>query len=139
MPLTYWDEAFRTSVFLTNRLPKPVLANQSPFESLYSVKPNYSILKVFGCLCFPNRKPFNPHKLAFRFIQCTFIRYRLNHKGYKCLDSNGKVYMSHDVLFHEASFPFATITTKDTIDYSLFSSIVQLVVSIHVIPTPSLD
>ena len=33
--------------------------------------------------------------------------YNLNHKGYKCLDSNGKLYISRDVIFDETTFPFA--------------------------------
>lgn len=33
------------------------------------------------------------------------------HKGYKCLDvTTGRVYISHDVVFDEAIFPFSTLT-----------------------------
>lgn len=121
MPLKYYDEAFRTIVFLTNRLPTPVLDNRSPFESLYLVKLDYFIIKVFGCLCFPNTRPFNPHKLAFRSVPCTFI-------GYSA------------IFFHESSFPFITPNTASANDPSLSStSIVQPVVSIPVVHTSSPD
>ena len=62
---------------------------------------------MFGCACHPSTHPFNKHKLQFRSTVCTFIGYNLNHKGYKCLDSNGKLYISRDVIFDETTFPFA--------------------------------
>jgi histone deacetylase 1/2 len=32
MPLKFWDEAVSTAVYLINRLPSKVLADESPFE-----------------------------------------------------------------------------------------------------------
>ena len=107
IPLKYWDEAFRTAVFLHNRLPTPILKQKCSLEFLFKTKPNYSFLKVFGSACYPNTHPFNKHKLQFRSTVCTFMGYSLNHKGYKCLDSNGKLYISRDVIFDETTFPFA--------------------------------
>ena len=52
MPLKYWNEAFRATVVLYNRLPTPLLNNKSPIEILTHVTPNYSMLKVFGCSCY---------------------------------------------------------------------------------------
>lgn len=48
-PLKYWDETFRTSVYLINRLLTPLLNQKSPYEALHHVSPNYSMRKVFGC------------------------------------------------------------------------------------------
>ncbi|KAL6336283.1 hypothetical protein AAG906_014452 [Vitis piasezkii] len=45
--------------------------------------------------------------------------YSLNHKGYKCLDSNGKLYISRDVIFDETTFPFAQ---TDQYSYSIHNS-----------------
>uniref|UniRef100_A0A803NT75 Integrase catalytic domain-containing protein n=1 Tax=Cannabis sativa TaxID=3483 RepID=A0A803NT75_CANSA len=103
-PLKYWDEAFRTAVYLHNRLPTPVLSQKSPIEVLFNLKPDYSILKTFGCTCFPNIRPYNKHKLEFRSSPCNFIGYSLNHKGYKCIDKNGRLYISRDVIFDENTF-----------------------------------
>ena len=52
LPLTFWDEAFRTSVYLINRLPTPKLSGKSPIELLFKTKPDYSTLRVFGCTFF---------------------------------------------------------------------------------------
>lgn len=56
MRFEYWDIAFRTSIFLINRLPTSTLHGQNPFETLFGQKPEYTSLKVFGCSCFPNTK-----------------------------------------------------------------------------------
>ena len=29
------------------------------------------------------------------------------HKGYKCLNSSGKIYIAHNVVFDEQTFPFS--------------------------------
>ncbi|PON44292.1 hypothetical protein PanWU01x14_267950 [Parasponia andersonii] len=112
MPLSYWDEAFRTAIYLANRLPTHLLARKFPLEVLFRVKPNYSVTRTFGCACYPNSRPYNAHKLDFRSTQRTFLGYSLNHKGFKCLASNGHVYISRDVIFDEHLFPFAHLSVS---------------------------
>ena len=51
MPLRYWDDAFQTAYYLINRLPTPVIQNQSAFEKLFHCAPDYLFLKTFGCAC----------------------------------------------------------------------------------------
>ncbi|KAA0035483.1 retrotransposon protein, putative, Ty1-copia subclass [Cucumis melo var. makuwa] len=46
LPLSFWDEAFSTSVYLINRLPTPVLDNISLLEKLFCRKPNFPSLRV---------------------------------------------------------------------------------------------
>jgi histone deacetylase 1/2 len=110
MPLKYWDEAFLTAVHLINRLPSQVIDNQTPMEHLFGSKGDYSLLRIFGCACWPNLCPYNNHKLQFRSKQCVFIGYSGSHKGYKCLDiSSGRLYISHDIVFDEMVFLFASL------------------------------
>lgn len=75
VPLIYWPFAFQSATYLINRLPTAVLSYNLPYEILYYKLPNYSFLRVFGCKYFPCLKPFNKHKLAYRFTVCTFIGY----------------------------------------------------------------
>lgn len=106
LPLKYWDETVCSASFLINRLLSPVLSHKSPIEMLFNVQPDYAFLKVFGCNCFPNMRPFNWHKFSFRTIPCTFVGYNPKHKGYKCLTDSRKIIISRDVLFYEHLFPF---------------------------------
>lgn len=111
LPLRFWEDAFSTAVFLINRLPTPVLEGTSPLTKLHNKLPDYSVLRVFGCLCFPYLRPYNHHKLNFRTQPCTFLGYCENHKGYKCLTKEGRLYISRHVRFNETSFPFAPLPT----------------------------
>jgi len=110
VPLKFWDEAFIAATYLINRLPSSVLNFSTPLEHLFHQKPNYSALRVFGCACWPNLRPYNTHKLQFRSKQCVFLGYSVLHKGFKCLDmSTGRVYISRDVTFDENVFPFSQL------------------------------
>lgn len=110
MPLEFWDEAFLTASFLINRLPLSVLNFVTPLEKLFSTKPDYSLLRTFGCACWPNLCPYNNHKLSFHSKKCAFLGYSTHHKGYKCLDiAPGRIYISRDVVFDESVFPFAAL------------------------------
>ncbi|WVZ64164.1 hypothetical protein U9M48_013727 [Paspalum notatum var. saurae] len=96
MPLKFWDEAF------------------SLCKRLFNTKPDYTSLRVFGCSCWPNLRPYNNHKLAFRSKECTFLGYSNLHKGFKYLDhSTGRVYISRDVVFDEEIFPFSKLHSND--------------------------
>jgi hypothetical protein len=66
MPLKFWDEAFLTTAHLINITSTKVLDYQTPTEVLLKSKPDYSSLRVFGCACWPNLRPFNSRKLTFR-------------------------------------------------------------------------
>jgi hypothetical protein len=84
-------------------------------ELLFHETPDYTFLRVFGCACWPNLRPYNNHKLAFRSTQCVFLGYSSMHKGYKCLDrSTGRIYISRDVVFDEHFFPFASAPSAPT-------------------------
>jgi len=106
MPLHYWWKAFSTKVYLINRLPSSVNQNESPFSLLFEKKPDYDALKLFGCACYPCLKPYNQHKLQFHTTQCIFLGYNKSHKGYKCLNSHGRIFILRHMVFNENHFPF---------------------------------
>jgi hypothetical protein len=110
MPLKYWDEAFLTAVFLINRLPSRVIDNETPFQHLLNKTPDYNFLRTFGCVVWPNLRPYNSKKLEFRSKRCVFLGYSNLHKGFKCLDPSASyIYISRDVVFDETVFPFSTL------------------------------
>jgi hypothetical protein len=107
MPLKFWDEAVATAAYLINRTPSKILGFSTPLECLFKQQPDYMFLKIFGCACWPNLRPYNNHKLAFRSKHCVFLGYSSIHKGYKCLEVlSGRVYISRDVIFDEKAFLF---------------------------------
>lgn len=65
MPLSFWDEAFLTSCYLINRLPSKIIQNVTPLHKLFGVQPDYTLLRTFGCACWPHLRPYNQHKLQF--------------------------------------------------------------------------
>lgn len=94
VPFKYWTYAFHTAVYLINRLPTVIHSYKSPFELLYNKLPSYSLLKVFGCSCFPCLRPYNKHKLEYRSQECIFLGYSSQHKGYICLSkATGRIYI----------------------------------------------
>lgn len=53
VPHQFWDLAFFTAVHIMNRLPIPLHNHVSPYEKLLGQSPDYSTLKIFGCVCYP--------------------------------------------------------------------------------------
>ena len=79
LPLKFWSHAFLTATYLINRMPSPTLQMESPFQKLFGNAPNYSKLRVFGCLCYPWLKPYAPNKLHPRSRSCVFLGYSSSH------------------------------------------------------------
>ena len=53
MPMKYWDETFRVSIYFNNILPTSVFHHKTPLEVLFKTLSYYFFLKIFGCFCFP--------------------------------------------------------------------------------------
>jgi hypothetical protein len=99
LPPKYWVDSFLTSIFLINRLPSPVTHNTSPFFKLFKKEPDYTLLRTFGCLCYPLLCPYAAHKLSFRSKPCIFLGYGANQRGYHALILNHKKYIFPAMLF----------------------------------------
>jgi histone deacetylase 1/2 len=107
LPLSFWPDALHTAIYLLNRRPCTPRSHATPFFLLFGSKPDYSHLRVFGCLCFPNTTSTAPHKLAPRSAPCDFLGYPDNIKGYRCYDPVTRwILTSWHVIFDELVFPF---------------------------------
>jgi hypothetical protein len=121
MPPSYWVEALSTDVFLLNRRPSSSIHDGIPYHLLFLKMPDYSLLRVFGCMCYPNLSATTPHKLSPRSAACVFLGYPPSQKGYWCLDlSTRKIIISRHVVFDETHFPFAASKPRpDSFDFLL--------------------
>ena len=115
VPISFWGDCIQTAVFLVNRLPTPVLKLKSPFSVLYNKEPDYTQLRVFGCLVFASTLPSSRHKFSPRAIPAVFMGYPLGYKGYRLYDIHSKkFFISRDVVFHEDTFPFHSLSAANT-------------------------
>lgn len=80
-PASFWIDAFISATYIINRLPTKVLDNKSPFEFVFGFSPYYNVFRVF-----PHLRDYAPHKLAPRSLECIFLGYDTQYKGYRCLD-----------------------------------------------------
>lgn len=106
MPLQYWWDSFQNVVFLINRLPSTTINNLSPYFTLFNKHPDYSSIRVFGSACYPNLRSYNPHKFAYHTTKFFFLGLSGQHKGFHCLSSTGRLYISRHVIFNKDDFPF---------------------------------
>lgn len=109
LPKHLWPFSLLTATHIVNRLPTPILNWKSPYEMLYGKQPNYSLLKVFGCLCYAaNTRPLKG-KFDSRAQKCVFIGFSPGQKAYKLYRTDSKqIFMSCDVIFYEDLYPFQT-------------------------------
>ncbi|MGG7011633.1 UNVERIFIED_CONTAM: DDE-type integrase/transposase/recombinase, partial [Limosilactobacillus fermentum] len=109
----FWVEALHMAAHLFNIIPTTTLNTAIPHTILYRTPPDYSHLRVFGCLCYPNLAATTPHKLAPRSARCVFLGYPINQRGFRCLNlDTNKIIISRHVVFDESSFPFAHSTNN---------------------------
>jgi len=110
LPLIFWSQAFATTVYLINRLPTKSLGLSSPYKSIFGIAPNYSNLKIFGCLCYPWLRPYSSHKLDPRSQPCIFLGYSSSQHAYLCFDpTSTKIFISRHVKFVESVFPHKSL------------------------------
>ncbi|KAL2936002.1 Retrovirus-related Pol polyprotein from transposon RE1 [Bienertia sinuspersici] len=118
MPPSFWHHALEMATYLHNILPTKLLSYKTPTEILYNKTPNYSHLRVFGCLCFPLFPSSKIHKLQSRSTPCVFLGYPSNHRGYKCYDmSTNEIFIAKHVWFDESVFPFSKVHTPTAHTY----------------------
>lgn len=62
LPALFWSLACHHAIFLINKLPSQPLHNKSPYEALFGNSPDYTQIRVFGCLCYPWLRPYTSNK-----------------------------------------------------------------------------
>ncbi|GJY99913.1 zinc finger, CCHC-type containing protein [Tanacetum coccineum] len=102
LPLNFWAEAVRHTIYILNRVPTRALEDKTPYEALYNRKPNLENLRIFGCTAYA--KITIPHlkKLDDRSIPMIYLGVEDGSKACRLYDPiTKKKHVSRDVKFME--------------------------------------
>jgi hypothetical protein len=123
VPPHFWAEAASTGTYLINIQPSSALHGDIPFERLCVKTPDYSSIRLFGCVCYVLLAPRERTKLTAQSVECVFLGYSTEHKGYRCWDPvSHRMRTSRDVVFDE-SCPFYPCSTPDASPTSLIDTL----------------
>ena len=104
---------------MINIQPSSALQGGIPFERLYGKTSDYSSLRLFSCVCYVLFVPRERTKLTAQSVECVFLGYSAEHKGYRCWDPIARrMRKSWDVVFDE-SRPFYPRPATDASPASL--------------------
>ena len=86
--------------------------------------PDFNRLRIFGCKCFVLLHKRD--KLSPKAIECVFLGYGENQKGYRCFDyKNNKLYVSKDVTFLEDENGFEILDKQNEIEYMFLNDLLE--------------
>jgi hypothetical protein len=119
VPPHFWAEVVSTVTYLINIQHSSALQSDIPFERLCGKTPDYSSLRLFGCVCYMLLAPLERTKLTAQYVECVFLDYNAEHKDYCYWDPiTHRMRTSRDVVFDE-SHPFYPRSTTDAPPASL--------------------
>jgi hypothetical protein len=106
LPASFWGEALQTANFLLNITPScSVAGGKTPFKPCHDRKPNYSILRVFGCRAYAHIGRDKQRSPKSKALACFFLGYPDNFKGWKLYDPSAqRIVISRDIIWNE-EFP----------------------------------
>ena len=96
----FLGEVTLTIIYTINCLLSPTTHKKSSFELLYEKLPDYSSLRVFGCVCFVSLPSHKRNELEPQSWLCYFLSYGIFQKGFRCYDPISRRFrISHHMEF----------------------------------------
>jgi len=92
-PTHFWSYAIKHVVYLINRVPSPIIGNKTLFELLFKQPPNFTMLKVFGCLSYASTHVSHRHKFDPRARRDIFLGYQTRIKDTLFLTSTQRSFL----------------------------------------------
>ena len=97
-----WAEAMHAIAYIQNRVPHSSVKGNTPFKAYFGHKPDVSNLWVFGSTAWARIPLDNRRDLQPQSIECLFIGYPDEYKGFNLLDINTKqIIIERSVKFDE--------------------------------------
>ena len=82
VPTPFWGKAALHVIHTINRIPSPVIQNQTPYDWLFRSSLDYHHLSSFNFACFVLLQSHEHNKLKPRSRLCCFLGYGETQKGY---------------------------------------------------------
>ncbi len=102
LPASFLADTILTVAYLYMWLPNSSIPKDTtPFEQLYSKKPDLSHLRVWGCRCWVTIPQEKRTKGGPKMFEAIFVHYEDDRIGWWVRDLKGKYHFSRDVEFDE--------------------------------------
>ena len=118
-----WDEAMHDIEYIHNRVPHSSVKGKTHFKAYFGHKPDVSNLRVFGSTAWA-RIPLDKRRdLQPQSIECLFIGYPNESKGFKILDIKTKqIIIERSVKFDELDLQEVELVKEKTVELPSYST-----------------
>ena len=117
-----WDEAMNATVYIQNRVSHRSMKGKTPFKAYFGHKPDVSYLRVFGSTAWAQIPLDKRMDLQPQSIECMFIGYPNEYKGFKLLDIKTKhIIIERSVMFDEPLQEVELVKQK-IVEFSSYST-----------------
>ena len=117
-----WVEAMHAATYIQNRVPNSSMKGKTPFRAYFEHKPNVSNLRVFGSTVWAQIPLDKRRVLQPQSIECLFIGYPNESKGFKLLNIITKQILNEISVRFDEPLQEVELVKEKTIDVPSYSA-----------------